>query len=281
MNWMSGFNTVVEYIEEHLQKEIDYESMAYILGYSTYHFQRLFMMIANVSLAEYIRCRRLSKAAADLLDSECKVIDIALKYGYSSPNSFQRAFKAMHGISPGDVKKSNATIKAYPPLSFELTIKGASTMDYRIAQMDSFRIVGRKLHTTMENGESYKRVPAFWGEVNESIADILALMDAEPMGLLGVSNYNPNLYGSEFDYYISVASNKIIPKGMAEFYVPASTWAIFPFQKEGTDRIQEFQKRVLFEWLPSSGYEFAKAPDIELFHGVDESEIWVPIIKIK
>lgn len=101
MNWLEGFNRVVDYIEQHLEEETDYQAMADILGYSTYHFQRLFMMVAGTSAAEYVRCRRLAKAAAELLSGNSKVLDIAMKYQYSSAGSFNRAFKAMHGMAPG------------------------------------------------------------------------------------------------------------------------------------------------------------------------------------
>lgn len=283
MNWMGGFNKVINYIEEHLHEELDYGVMASFLGYSTYHFQRLFMMIAGVSLADYIRCRRLSVAALELMDGDSKVLDIALKYGYSSPTSFQRAFKSMHGVSPVDVKQSGVTIKAYPPLSFELTIKGAETMDYRIVQMDSFRIVGQKIHTTMENGECYNQIPALWGELVQTGGPgcILSMMDTGPMGLLGVSDYNPDLQDSEFDYYIAVSSRKPIPDGMAELVVPAATWAIFPCRNEDPGAIQKLQKRIVMDWLPSSGYEFAKVPDVELYHEDGSMEIWLPVIRVK
>lgn len=283
MNLIEGINKVVEYMEEHLDGEIDFEQMNKITGYSTYHFQRLFMMITGVSVADYIRCRRLSKAAADLQGGDSKVLDVALKYGYSSPNSFNRAFKAMHGVSPSEVKKEGVNIKAFPPLSFELTIKGAETMEYRIEQIKGFRIVGKKLHTTMENGESYRSIPELWGSMIKSgkTNDILALMDGEPMGLLGVSDYNPDFHNSEFDYYIGVTSSKPLTEEMDELSIASNTWAIFPCKNESADSIQKLQHRIVMEWLPTSGYEFAKAPDIERYFADNTMEVWLPVIKVK
>ncbi len=281
MNWFDGFNRVIGYIEEHLEAETDYQAMADIMGYSVYHFQRLFMMVAGTSVAEYIRCRRLSKAAAELLEGDDKILDIAMKYQYSSAGSFNRAFKAMHGMAPGDVRKGGATIKAYPPLSFEVTIKGAQTMDYRIIQMEAFRIVGRKLSTTIENGESYGRIPAFWGEMMQQggPGPILGLMDSAPMGLLGVSDYNPDLDSSRFDYYIAVSSSKTAPDDMAVKEIPAASWAVFPCKEKAPDKMQEFQKQIVMDWLPASGYEFAKAPDIEVYDESGIAEMWLPIRK--
>ena len=280
MNWLDGFNRVIEYMEEHLEEETDYDAMAALLGYSTYHFQRLFLMVAGVSVAEYIRNRRLAKAAEEL-QGGAKALDVAGKYQYSTAASFNRAFRSMHNVTPSEAQKGGATMKAYPPLSYEVTIKGAGAMDYRILSMDSFRIVGKKLQTTIENGESYTRLPTFWGELMERGGqnELLALMTGEPYGLLGVSDYNPTLDSSRFDYYIAVSSTHPTPDGMEELVIPAATWAAFPVRNDGPDAVQKHQQRVLFEWLPTSGYEFFPAPDIEVYDATGGMETWIPIIK--
>lgn len=281
MNWMDGMNTIIMYIENHLDGEIDYEEIADILGYSTYHTQRLFMMIAGIPLSDYIRNRRLAKAAEELMDGNNKVIDVAMKYGYSSPNSFNRAFQTLHGVAPSALKKGGVQIKAFPPLSFELKIKGADTMDYRIQEMDSFRIVGKKIHTTMTSGESYQSIPALWQEMltTGGHLNILPLMNQQPMGLLGVSDYNPDLSASDFDYYIAVSSNQDVPEGMDELTVGAGTWAIFTCNNENTEMLQKTQERMVMEWLPNSGYEFANRPDIEVSFEDGKMELWLPIRK--
>lgn len=280
MNWLDGFNQIIKHIEENLEGEIDYEKIAALLGYSVYHVQRLFAMIAGVPLSEYIRNRRLSKAAAELQGGEDKVIDVAVKYGYSSPNSFNRAFKALHGVSPSDVKKDGVSVKAYPPLFFELTVKGAQAMDYHIEKKNAFRIVGVKLHTTMENGKCYRSTPEFWQNLMKDGGqnNIIALMNGEPAGLLGMSNYSPDFSTSEFDYYIACASNRPVPDGMIEFTVPASTWAIFTCTEKEADAVQKLEHRIVMEWLPTSGYQFAKAPDIELY-SEEVWEVWIPVTK--
>lgn len=282
MNLMEQFTDVIEYIENNLENDISYDELAAMVGYSVYHLQRLFLLIAGVSLAEYIRNRRLAKAAEDLMSVDAKVIDIALKYGYSSPTSFNRAFKAMHGLPPSDVKDGDAMIKAFPPLSFDLAVRGAGAMDYRVEQHGAFRIVGKKLETTIENGECYNRVPAFWAELVESggPGEILALMDAPPFGLLGVSDYDPAAETSSFNYFIAVSSDKPAPAGMAEHKVPAATWAIFPHPPQADPaEMQDYQKRIVFEWLPASGYEFGRGPDVELYYDDGRVETWVPVIK--
>lgn len=278
MNWMDGFNKIVNYIEDNLENEIDYSQLANILGYSVYHFQRLFMMIAGVPIAEYIRSRRLAKAAVELQTTDNKVIDVAIKYSYSSAGAFNRAFKKMHQITPSDVKRNGVTIKAYPPLSFSLTIKGTETMDYRIEEKKAFRVVGLKLTTTAENGKSYKQIPALWGEIIQSGQQnsILALMNQEPYGFLGVSDYDPELETSEFDYYIACPSDMAVPDGMSEYNVPAATWAIFSC--ENVRDLQKLQQQIVMDWLPTSGYEFGHTPDIEFYHVDGIVDVWLPVI---
>lgn len=253
-----------------------------MMGYSTYHLQRLFLMVAGVSLSEYIRCRRLSKAAQELISQNSKITDLAFKYGYSSPTSFNRAFKAFHGVTPKDLKKDSIIIKAYPPLTFELSIKGASSLDYRILHTEAFKIVGKKLHTTMENGNSYRELPAFWQLTQQSgeIPNILALMNAQPFGLLGVSDYNPNLNQSEFDYYIAAATSLPTPEGYEELIIPAATWAAFPHPMTSPEEMQKFQQQIVMDWLPSSGYQFAFGPDLEVYGKENTLETWIPVTQL-
>jgi AraC family transcriptional regulator len=218
MEWLQSLNEAVNYIEEHLEDEIDLDKVAQIGCCSTFHFGRMFSYITDMTLSEYIRRRKMTKAAVDLQGRNEKVIDIALKYGYDSPTAFNRAFQSIHGISPSAAKNAGAELKAYPPISFNISIKGEKSMNYRIEKKDSFKIVGVKEHYHgME--DSYANVPAFWGKVNQSgiIPSLCALMNHEPMGVLGVCSTASN---EEFDYYIAVATDKATPKNLEEFLVP-------------------------------------------------------------
>ena len=142
MDWIERRNKAMEYLEERMTEEISYEKAARIACCSAYHFQRMFAYMANVPLSEYIRRRRMSLAAEDLQSSDEKIVDIALKYGYASPTAFNRAFQGVHGVAPSLVKKGNVSVKAYPPLSFTITIKGAVGLDYRIEEKKAFRVIG-------------------------------------------------------------------------------------------------------------------------------------------
>lgn len=142
MEWLKNLSNAIEYIEDNLDKEISYEEAARIACCSTYYFRRLFSYVAGVSLSEYIRKRRMSQAAFELQRTDKKVLDVALKYGYTSPTSFNRAFQSVHGITPAVAKNKGSTLNAYPPIRFSVKITGGNVMSYRIEETGVIRIVG-------------------------------------------------------------------------------------------------------------------------------------------
>lgn len=282
MEWIERLNSAVNYIEEHLSEEIDYEQIAKISCCSAFHFQRMFSYIANVPLSEYIRRRRMAMAAVDLQSSEGKVIDIALKYGYDSPTAFNRAFQNVHGVTPSQAKLNGVTLKAFPPISFKITIKGAAEMNYRVEKKDAFRIIGvaESLHQEVE--KNFEIVPQMWQKaaMNGTVEKLASMMDSEPMGVLGVSACNEQ---DNWRYFIAVASDKPADEPFEAYTVPAATWAIFYGEGTMPNSIQELEKRIVAEWLPTSGYEYANAPDIEVYLNADPQnakfEVWIPVIK--
>lgn len=281
MEWIERLNCAVNYIEENIKEPINLEEVSKIACCSTYHFQRMFAYIADITLSEYIRRRRMSLAAVDLQDGCEKVIDISLKYGYDSPTAFNRAFKNVHGIAPSQARKEGTTLKAFPPISFKITIKGDSEMNYRIEKKEAFRIVGVSEPLETEIEKNFEIVPQMWGKavVNGTIPRLAVMMDEVPLGLLGVSSCNEL---DNWRYYIAVATSQPIEDDLEEYIVPSSTWAIF--SGEGTNRsIQELEKRIVTEWLPTSGYEYGNAPDIEVYLNPDPDnakyEVWIPVIK--
>lgn len=280
MEWVERLNQSMEYIEEHLADEIDYEQLGRIACCSAYHFQRMFTYMAGVTLAEYIRRRRMSLAAVDLQSGDGRIIDIAEKYGYQSPTAFNRAFQAFHGIAPSAVREEGAAVKSFSPIVFKITVKGASEMNYRIETKEAFRIIG--ISSPLHNGieQNFEIVPKMWQDAAESgkIQMLAGMMDAPPMGLLGVSACND---AEQWKYYIAVSSTKE-SEVFEEYIVPASVWAVFA--GEGTNQsIQELERRIITEWLPTSGYEYANAPDIEVYLNPDPQnaryEVWIPVVK--
>ena len=284
MEWLSCLNEAITYMEGHLEDEIELERVAQIARCSAFHFQRMFSYIAEVPLSEYIRRRKMTKAAFDLRNSEDKIIDIALKYGYDSPTAFNRAFQSVHGIPPSAARAEGAKLKAYSPISFKITIKGEAEMNYRIEKKSAFKIVGVKEHYSMSVEECFANVPLFWQRTQQSnvIPRLYTLMNREPQGVLGVSIC---MDGKDFDYYIAVATDRETPHGLEEYIVPACTWAIFECVGAMPTAIQDLQKRIVSEWLPNSGYEYANAPDIEVYFEGNQfaddykCEVWLPVEK--
>ena len=280
MEWIERLNQAIIYIEEHLKDDIDYGQLAKIACCSSYHFQRMFSYMAGIPLSEYIRRRKMSLAAVDLQFGDKKIIEVAGEYGYQSPTAFNRAFQSVHGIAPSAVKNEGVSIKSFPPISFRITVKGVEEMNYRIEKKDSFRIIGISQPLDKEIENNFAVVPKMWqnAAVDGTIQKLAGLMDAAPMGLLGVSACND---AEQWKYFIAVSSTKQ-DTDFEEYIVPAATWAIFT--GSGTNQsIQELEQRIVTEWLPTSGYEYANAPDIEVYINPDpqnaQYEVWIPVIK--
>lgn len=282
MEWIERLNNSITYLEAHLTEEIDYEALARIACCSAYHYQRMFTYLAGMPLSEYIRRRRMSLAAVDLRSGAEKIVDIALKYGYASPTAFNRAFQRVHGVSPSAVRHGEASAKAYPPIHFKIIIQGVTEMEYRIEKREAFRIVGLSEKMSADLEENFKVVPQMWGRLasENMMPRLLGLMDGEPKGLLGVSVCCDS---EDWRYFIAVTSGQPAPEGLDSFEVPAFTWAVFPGRGVCPAAIQELEKRVVTEWLPTSGYEYDNGPDLEVYLSPDpqnaEFEVWIPVVR--
>lgn len=279
MDWLKHWNKALDYLEENLDGEISLEELGRLAGCSPYHFQRMFSYLAGVPLKEYIRRRRMTRAAADLRAGD-KVLDVALRYGYDSPTAFNRAFQAVHGLAPSAVREPGAAVKGYPPLRFTITVKGAREMEFRIEKREAFRIVGVSVPLESDIEKNFEAVPQVWGRAagDGTLQRLAALMDGEPAGILGVSVCGD---AEQWRYYVAAASSQAAP-GLEEYLVPAATWAVFP--GSGTSRsLQDLERRIVTEWLPTSGYEYASGPDVEVYLNADPEnaryEVWLPVKK--
>lgn len=282
MEWVERLNQSMKYIEAHLADEIDYERLGQIACCSAYHYQRMFTYMAGVTLAEYIRRRRMSLAAVDLQSGNEQIIDVAARYGYRSPTAFNRAFQAFHGVSPSSVREAGVCVKSFSPIVFSIAVKGAAEMNYRIETKSAFRIVGVSAPIVQNIADNFMAVPRLWQEAasNGTISALAGLMDTPPLGLLGVSACND---AEQWRYFIAVASTRETAAFEA-YTVPASTWAIFTGAGD-SQSIQALEQRIVTEWLPASGYEYANAPDIEVYLNPDpmnaQYEVWIPVLKKK
>lgn len=189
MEWIERLNDAINYIEEHLTDEIDYEQIGRIACCSSYHFQRMFTYMAGVPLSEYIRRRKMSLAAVELQKKEAKIINVAAKFGYQSPTAFNRAFQSVHGIAPSAVKKEGVSVKSFPPITFQITIKGVEEMNYRIETKEAFRITGVSVPLYKDIEKNFTVIPPKWEEIsrNGTLQKLAGMMDTPPMGILGIS----------------------------------------------------------------------------------------------
>lgn len=289
MDLLKNMNGAINYIEENLTNVIDFKEVARLAFCSEYHFKRMFSFLAGISLSEYIRRRRLTLAAFELKDSNVKVIDIAMKYGYNSPDSFTRAFLNLHGITPSEARTNGHSLKAYPRMTFQLSIKGGNEMNYRIEEKESFRIVGIKKRVPIIFNGVNPEIAAMWESLNgETINKLKALSNVEPMGLISAStNFSEGRMEErgELDHYIGAATTKKCPENLISLEVPASTWAVFEAIGPFPDTLQDVWGRIYSEWFPSSPYEQKEGPEILWNESKDvtsltfKSEIWIPVLK--
>jgi AraC family transcriptional regulator len=291
MNPLENMNKALSYIEDNLTQEIDYKETARLSLCSEYHFKRMFSFLAGIPLSEYIRRRRLTLAAFELHNHQSKVIDVAIKYGYNSPDAFTKAFQLFHRITPSEAKSKGQPLKAFPRMTFQLTIRGGSEMNYRIEEKGAFTIVGIQKRVPIQFEGVNPAIAAMWASLNDqSIAELKALSDVVPLGLLSAStNFSEERMEEkgELDHYIGVATTRECPGHYSSLEVSGSTWAVFTAVGPFPGTLQEIWGRIYSEWFPSSGYEQVKGPEILWNASKDtaspafKSEIWIPVAKME
>ncbi|WP_368901165.1 AraC family transcriptional regulator [Oceanobacillus oncorhynchi] len=282
MDTLNSMNAAIDYIEEHLDKKINYQQAAQIACFSEHHFKRMFSFLAGIPLSEYVRRRRLTLAALELQENNKKVIDVALKYGYQSPDSFSRAFQELHHTLPSTVKQTGVSLKAYPPISFQISIKGDVEMKYRFVEKDAFHIVGHKEVMYPEDGDFN---PTLWNTLTDADYAKLGTLEREDPNLSGILNITVNTcHGPEqseeaLEYYIAVVTNQTAPDHLAALEIPKQQWAAFDAEGEMPHALTSTWSRIYTDWFPTSGYELAEAPEIvKSIHDM-KTEIWIPVQK--
>ena len=289
MDWLDKMNGAIDYIEDNLTEDIDYENIAKVACTSVSHFQRIFSFIVDIPLSEYIRRRRLTLAAMELQNSDIKIIDLALKYGYQSPDAFTRVFRNIHGVTPTAARDMNISLKAYPPLSFHISIKGDVEMNYKIVEKDSYDVFGKSITIGLEENQ-YEVIPKLWMDIQENgvYEKICEIGGFEPYSntLLNAALYDFENDGSyKFKYIIntSVPPIKDVPEELDVITIPSSKWVVFSESyervEETSETIQNLWKRAFTEWLPTSQYEVASGPQLEVYPWETKTvEVWVPIV---
>ena len=289
MNWIEGIQRAIDYIESNLTEDIDFESIAAESFSSSYHFQRVFNILCGYTLGEYIRFRRLTLAGEELANEKKRVIDVALKYGYDSPDSFAKAFQKFHGISPSLAREDGAVLKSFSRLSIKISLEGGNTMNYMIKDQESFFVIEKAEIHSIENSENLKTIPAFWDRANsDGTLDILSDLSNDKGRIFGICYANPDAGAKTFEYSIAVKCDKDTeaPEGFRKNIIPARCWLIFECIGAMPNAIQDGWKMIVSEFLPTLMYKPTAEFDIEVYPDGDmdssdyRSEIWIPVKKV-
>lgn len=290
MDWITGLQNAIDYIEDNLTDEFDYTEIANRAYSSTFHFQRVFGILCGYSLGEYIRNRRLTLAGSDLASSHIKVIDAALKYGYDSPESFSRAFTRFHGITPSQSKTDGAKLKSFSRLSVKLILDGGSIMNYRIEKKDVFDVIVKKKYFPTDIDLSNKQLPGFWDSCRKdgTIPVLCKYREKDNVfgnALVGIC-FEDITKDNEFLYAVGVAYKcGNVTEGLAVDKILAHTWAIFECVGKIPIAIQDLLHKIYSEFFPTSDYQPFGGLDIQVYPDGDmqsrqyKCEIWIAVKK--
>lgn len=298
MDFLNKMNQVADYIEAHLTDDIDYGELASIVCCSVYQFGRIFVYVIGTPLSEYVRRRRLSQAALELQNGNQKVIDVALRYGYHSPDAFTRAFSAMHGVTPKEACTLGVKLKLYPRITFHISIKGDTNMEYRIEEKGIVSCVGivknfgritlnrDAEHWTEERPDVWKFWDYFLDEGENIIIRDKYKLYRSPFWQVGMDMILEN--GDTVVHIGAEARDNEEYPELTRFEIPAHTWAVFTCRgtlNQKVHPVTQTMTRVLTEWLPNSGYELIKGVSLESYGpGNTQSddyfcELWLPVKK--
>ena len=282
MGWMESIADAIQYIEEHITDELTVDMIAKHVNISSFYFQKGFAMLCGFTISEYIRNRRLALAGNDLLTGNERIIDIAIKYGYDSPDSFTRAFSRFHGVTPTAARKNKVMLKSFAPLKIKLSLEGGYLMDYKIEKKDAFTVIANAKTFPYEGAKEV--VAQFWQEhfktgKGKYICGVYGMNIDEKMG------------NDTFEYLIAdpFEEGREVPEGLVTRTIPELTWAVFPCVGAMPDALQDVNTKIFTEWLPAlKEYEFAAGYCIEYYddpakypNGTQDEkyycEIWIPV----
>ncbi|WP_435969524.1 AraC family transcriptional regulator [Streptomyces sp. Qhu_M48] len=282
---LERLNQALDHIEERLGGDLDPAELARIATTSEYHFRRLFSALAGMPLSEYVRRRRLTVAGAEVLAGERTLLDIAVRHGYGSGEAFARAFRAVHGVGPGEARRTGAALRSQPRISFRLVVEGNSTMRYRVVEKKDLRVVGRRARVPLvHEGEN----PAIAAHIRslgqETIARLARLSDQEPRGVVSavVHLSDSREEGAELDYWHAVVSDAEVPEEFEVLDVPAGTWAVFENEGPYPQALQYLWRDIFTQWFPSNPYASRPGPEFMSIHPAEDwktarTELWIPV----
>ncbi|MEU5433540.1 AraC family transcriptional regulator [Streptomyces sp. NPDC020719] len=283
---LERLNQAMDHIEAHLDRSIEAAELARIAATSEYHFRRMFSALAGMPLSEYIRRRRMTVAGAEVLSDERTLLEVAVRYGYGSGEAFARAFRAVHGVGPGEARRTGAALHSQPRMSFRLIVEGSSSMRYRVVEKDEFRVVGKKARVPLVHEGVNPAIAGFIQDLGqETVQRISGLSDQEPEGIVSVTDdIDPSrAEGTELDYYHAVVTGLTPPEDLDALTVPAGTWAVFESSGPFPQALQNMWRDVFTEWFPSNPYRSRPGPEILRVRypqeraGHADAALWIPV----
>ncbi len=285
---IAWLNRLVDLVEESLTEDLDVDRLAAALGTTEYHLRRMFSTLAGMPLSEYVRRRRMTVAAADVLRGSDDLLGIAVRYGYGSAEAFGRAFQSVHGVSPGQARRDGGPFRSQPTLRFRLTVEGASPMDVRLVTRPAFRLVGHAARVPLVhegvNAAIQQHVTSLPPQEHQRLKD---LGDAEPHGLLAVSaDLDPDRReGTDLTYLhgVAVSDSAEVPGDLDLLDVDAGTWAVFRASGPYPQTLQTVWAATATEWFPSNPWRLRPGPEVVAV--VDRAddfstatvELWLPV----
>ncbi|MGW6934332.1 AraC family transcriptional regulator [Lentzea sp. NPDC054927] len=279
---LERLNEAMARIEQDLESEVDVRLLARIAGTSEYHLRRLFSALAGLPLSEYVRRRRLTKAASEVLSGQESLLDIATKWGYGSNEAFARAFKAMHGVGPQEARNDKKALQSQQILTFKLIVEGSTSMEYRIVERDAFQVVGRGTRVPLVHlGMNPAIVEFIKGIGMPNLERMKALSDGEPEGLVALTHNQEGVEeGDHLDYFHGVVTDKEAPEDFETMTVPKNTWAVFTTEGPYPETIQYMWRDVYTQWFPSNSYQSVEGPSMlrtQIEGDTAKAELWIPV----
>lgn len=285
MEWIESISKAIEYIETHITEDLTTSDIAKEVCISSFYFQKGFSMLCGFTVAEYIRQRRLTLAGSELVSTDNKIIDIAMKYGYDSPDSFTKAFTRFHGSTPTAVRRDGAMMKSFASLKINISLKGGYTMDYKIIEKEAFTVLASGSRFKYESCK--EEIPKFWQEHYESGKGNVVC------GMYGVNIDKSMGNSDEFEYLIAddYKTGNDIPEGFVTRVIPKHTWAVFSCKGAMPKAMIDVNQKIFSEWLPNcKDYEIAEGYNIETYTDINNypkgnqdenyySELWIPVKK--
>jgi AraC family transcriptional regulator len=293
MNYYDRVQRAVDYIEESLYEDIKLEDIAKEAYCSLFHFHRIFQALVGDSMKEYIRKRRLSLAGRELANSDEKIIDIAFKYGYETPEAFTKAFKKLNGITPSECRKTRGLFqyreKACVCVYKTSISEGGLEMNYKVVEKEAFKVIGKELRVRNDNGDNNRLIPEFWTKcIEEGIMEQFSTMpnriNPQYIDTMGMCMDFDGV--NTFSYLICVEATNFdcIPKGMVAKTIPAAKYAVFTARGKMPEAIQKTWMDIYEKWFPVSGFERTDGPDFEFYDKRSdvndencEVDIYIPI----